>query len=276
MNIKEYIESGLLEAYALGALTESERVAVEADIAMYPELAAELAIIEQSLQQFAESQAEEPPAFMQEKIWQELDSAEEDEWSGKIPQAQPKSVPLQPEQPAAKQPNFMRAAIWIAVIVSALTNFILLSQRNVAREEKDKLASKLDSLSAQQESLASQLGDYKKELDMMSDPDVKTVVMRKEGETGMAGMVYWSKDKEEAYVSLHNLPIPPTGKQYQMWIIQDGKPVDMGVIDNKMVETPGMMKKLSVSAGGLQAFAISIENEGGSPTPTQVYMVGGV
>ena len=55
MNIKEYISSGILEAYVLGALSEEEQVQVVADIAAYPELAAEVAAIETTMQQFAEA-----------------------------------------------------------------------------------------------------------------------------------------------------------------------------------------------------------------------------
>jgi anti-sigma factor RsiW len=69
VNIKEYIESGILEAYVLGALTEGERAAVEADMVMYPELAKEIAAIEAAMQSFAEANAEEPPAHMQQQIW---------------------------------------------------------------------------------------------------------------------------------------------------------------------------------------------------------------
>ncbi len=269
MNIKEYIESGMLEAYALGALTEQERAIVEADMAMYPELAAELEAIEATMHRLADEQAVPPPAFMQEQVWNALNP----EAATQAPPA-PKSVPLPPPDVKQRQPSWMRAAIWAAVLVSVLTNFMLLSQRNKSREEQAVLAAKVDSMSATQQELTAMVGAYKKEMDMLADPAMQTVVMRKEGDTKMAGMVYWSKDKGEAYLALHNLPMPPQGKQYQLWVIQDGKPVDMGVISNDMVTKDGMVQKIPMTIASGQAFAISIENEGGNPTPTQVYMVG--
>ncbi len=270
MDIKEYIESGMLEAYALGALTEQERATVEADIAMYPELAAELAAIETTMHRLADEQAVPPPAFMQEQIWNALNS----EAATQAPPPAPKAIPLPPADTKQRQPSWMRAAIWAAVVVSVLTNFMLLSQRNKSREEQAVLAAKVDSMSATQQELTAMVGAYKKEMDMLADPGMQTVVMRKEGDTKMAGMVYWSKDKGEAYLALHNLPMPPQGKQYQLWVIQDGKPVDMGVISNDMVTKDGMVQKIPMTVASGQAFAISIENEGGNPTPTQVYMVG--
>lgn len=272
MNIKEYIESGILEAYALGALTEEERAGVEADIAMYPELAAELAAIEAAMHKLADEQAVPPPAFMQEQIWNALDTGAATQ--APPPQPAARAIPLPSADTKQRQPSWLRAAIWAVVVVSVLTNFMLLSQRNESREEQKILAAKLDSMTATQQQLATLIGAYKKEMDMMADPGMQTVVMRKEGDTKMAGMVYWSKEKGEAYLALHNMPMPPQGKQYQLWVIQDGKPVDMGVISNDMVSKDGMMQKIPMTVAEGQAFAISIENEGGNPTPTQVFMVG--
>lgn len=275
MDIKEYIESGILEAYTLGALTEDERTRVEADIAMYPELAAELEAIEATMHRLADDHAVPPPAFMQEQIWNAIKPEAQTQAAPPSP-ASPKSVPLMPDDNRQRQPSWLRAAIWAAVAVSVLTNFMLLSQRNASREEQKILAAKVDSMAAEQQQLATVIGAYKKEMDMQADPAMQTIVMRKEGDNKMAGMVYWSKDKGEAYLALHNIPMPPQGKQYQLWVIQDGKPVDMGVISNDMVIKEGMVQKIPMIVASGQAFAISIENEGGNPTPTQVFMVGAV
>lgn len=274
MNIKEYIESGILEAYVLGALTPEERTAVEANIAMYPELATELEAIETTMLDFANAEAIAPPAFMQDQIWNAINenTAEATQPVAAIPPT-PKTVPL--PQPATK-PSWQRAAIWAAVIASGLTNFMLLSQRNESREEQTVLTAKIDSMQASQQQLAAVIDAYKKEKDILATPGMQTIVMRKDGDTRMAGMVYWSKEKGEAYLALHNMPLPPQGKQYQLWVIQDGKPVDMGVISNDMVANEGAMLKIAAVISSGQAFAISLEKEGGNPTPTQVYMVGAI
>lgn len=271
MNIKEYIESGIIEAYVLGALPEQESAQVEADIAMYPELAAEKLAIEEAMANFAGEFAAEPPAAMQEQIWDALKD-EEDAADTPI-----RSIPMPADGGGGASGNgrvsWQRAAVWAAVIVSVLTNFVLLSQRNESREKQNELATRVDSMQQSQQELVASLNAYKQERDIALAPGMETVVMRKEGEQDMAGMVYWSKDKGEAYLALHNMPLPPQGKQYQLWVIQDGKPVDMGVISNDLVSGDGMLK-LSKAVSSGQAFAISLEKEGGNPTPTEVYMVG--
>ncbi len=65
--------------------------------------------------------------------------------------------------------------------------------------------------------------------------------------------------------------------QYQLWAIQGGKPVDMGVLPNGIANTPEMQKVTMVITNS-EAFAISLEKEGGSPTPTMenIYVMGKV
>ena len=60
VDVKAYIESGILEAYVLDALSPSERVEVETHISQHPELAAEVAEIESAMQSFAEDHDETP------------------------------------------------------------------------------------------------------------------------------------------------------------------------------------------------------------------------
>lgn len=275
MNIKEYIESGILEAYVLDALTPEERQEVAMNIATYPELADEVKGIEEGMLSFAKAGAQEPPFYLKEQVW---DAIVQENSKLQVPAQQKENAsnvrPL-PAQPVQRS-SWQRAAIWAAFLVSALTNFILLSQRNKIKEEQVAMQSRMDSLNQQQQILAQTISGYSKEREMLADTSMQAVVM-KTMQPGhpMAATVYWSKGKGDAYLAIQKLPMPPTGKQYQMWVIQDGKPVSMGVIANDMVEK-GMVTKLPMQVTSGQAFAISLEKEGGTSTPTmeQVQVMG--
>ena len=137
---------------------------------------------------------------------------------------------------------------------------------------------KVNTLSADQAKNKGTLERYQHEADMMADPDMKPIVMQTtQKDHPMAATIYWSKNKAEAYVSVQKLPMPPAGKQYQLWAIAGGKPVSLGVLRNEMIGTNGMEKVNQAVADG-QAFAISLEKEGGSPTPTmdQIFVMGKV
>ena len=65
----------------------------------------------------------------------------------------------------------------------------------------------------------------------------------------------------------NNLPLAPSDKQYQLWAIVDGKPVDAGIIGDC---NGGLCKLKNIPKAS--AFAITLEKKGGSPTPTLTAM----
>jgi anti-sigma-K factor RskA len=266
VNTKEYIESGILEAYVLGALTPPEQRQVVADVAAYPQLADELRGIEETMFQYARAFAFDPPAGLQEKIWGTLGSANA---------GSPKIIPLQPDY--RKPAMDWKVAATVALLIgSVVLNYVLWSQGRDEKQEKAALNNRMDKLQSEQKQLAASLSDYQKAKNMMADTAMQTIVMHtmQKGHP-MAATLYWGKAKGEAYVAMDALPEPPKGMQYQLWVIQNGKPVSMGTLPNNMANTPAMQKvPMQVTSG--EAFAISLEKEGGNPTPTTVYVLGKV
>ncbi|MES2702391.1 MAG: anti-sigma factor [Bacteroidota bacterium] len=265
MSTTEYIESGALEAYILGALTREEAAEVERNISRSTELTAELKAIEETMLRFTSSFSKEPPAYLKDKIWSTF---------GTDSNAGPKLIPLQPEY--RKPATWKYAAIWIALAGSAALNLALWNQGKEAKEQNNTLATQVNQMQAQQQQLTALVTEYQKNKSMMADTGMQTIVMHtiKQGHP-MAATLYWSKTKGEAYVSIDALPAPPKGMQYQLWVMQGGKPVDMGVIGIDMANTPNMQKVAKLLTSG-EAFAISLEKEGGSPTPTMenIYVMG--
>lgn len=274
VDIKSYIESGILEAYVLDALDVFERAEVEANISQYPEVAAEVAAIEDAMRAYVETFAEEPPAAMQGKIWAAVTSDMQD--VGSVSHKITPTIPLPlPTEQKRMQYNWANAAMLLVLIGSLAVNVMFWSQNNSAKTELASVKEQMADMQQQQSELVAALDVYKKEKDMMADTAMQSVQMKSmvPGHP-MVATVYWNKSKGEAYLSMQKLPAPEKGKQYQMWVIQDGKPVSMGVIPMDMTE--GNVAKLPMEVKDGQAFAISLENVGGNPTPTQVYVLGAV
>lgn len=312
MDVRAYIDSGLLEAYVLGALPEADAAGVACMAGNSPEVATELAALESSLIELSEAAAVPPPAAMQEQIWAKLQHRGPLEISR--PAAVISSEPivagshLQPDDaattagiPAVEAPlppqgrrvdispataprrnTFLRAAVWLALLGSLAIN-VYLKQDMQGRGQKATaqiaaLTEQQQALSQQQQTMSRQLAAFRQERDMMMQPAMKMVLMRgtKNGQD-MAGMVFWNAKQKEAYVSLTGMPQPPTGKQYQLWAIIAGKPVSLGVMPPPMAGQPGA-NKVDASVASGQAFAVSLEPMGGSASPTadQVLIVGAV
>lgn len=273
MNIAEYIASGILEAYVMGALPPEEMKEVAATVAQYPELAAEIAAIEAALVQYS---AEPLPDGLEDKIWEAIQMTKANaglaDTSATVPAG--RTISFQPEYRRPRQ--WQLAAAIAGLAASVALNVYLWSLGNKNTAESAALASRMDSLAVQQKQLALQVDKYQKAKEMMADTAMQTIVMHTmlKGHP-MAATLFWSKEKAVAYVSVDGLPAPPPGMQYQLWAIMDGKPVDMGVLPNDMANTPDIMKIEKPVTGG-QAFAISLEKSGGSPTPTMenIYVMG--
>lgn len=120
---------------------------------------------------------------------------------------------------------------------------------------------------------------YNKYQDTLSNyailSDSGTVSVSLQGVAGMENnraTVYWRSEDKNVYLQADHLPPAPAGKQYQLWALMDGKPVDAGLLRNG--ENLCRMKPVQKA----QAFAITLENAGGSPTPTlsRLYVLGKV
>ena len=74
--------------------------------------------------------------------------------------------------------------------------------------------------------------------------------------------VYWDSLSKDVYLLIHNLPLPASDKQYQLWALLDGKPIDLGVIPNEVfVERKRLLLTMKNTIGA-QAFAITLEKNG--------------
>jgi len=68
MNVKEYIASGILEEYCLGLLSADEQEKVLQICKLYPEVKAEVTVIENTMEQMAAKKAITPNAGLREQI----------------------------------------------------------------------------------------------------------------------------------------------------------------------------------------------------------------
>lgn len=79
INIKDYIESGILNDYCLGLLSEEKQREVELNCLQYPELQAEVDAIHESLDQFSLLQGRQAPAELNNRIWSILEQLSREE-----------------------------------------------------------------------------------------------------------------------------------------------------------------------------------------------------
>jgi anti-sigma-K factor RskA len=266
VDVREFIESGILESYVLGLASADERREVERMISEHPEVRRELDVIEDSVAAYAKLQAKEPPAAVREKVFASLGIEEKEEVR-------------MIEHPAAKSSGvqrFLAAASVALLIVSSIFNYILYNRLNETRQELAELNAEKEYLAQQFELTKTEYEQMQEQMAVMNDENSVRVMMRGvESHPDAMASVYWNKETRDVMIVVHNLPEPPAGHQYQLWALDNGQPVDAGVFE--MGDMSKEMQKMK-EVTSAQAFAVTLEKAGGSPSPTltAMYVMGGI
>lgn len=258
MDTQEIISSGILEMYAMGITTEAENLQVQEWLRIYPEVAAELSHIEIDMENFAQSNALTPSPDLKSKVLrsvQQVHFAAPEKIGGKVVNMLPFWKKL-------------AAASVLLLLLSAVTNLVFFNKYQTAQK----------TLTEKEEQLLA-IEDSKKgiEADMEVVHNKYSVPVALQGlpaAPDAAAKIFWMKNTGELYVDPSNLPDAPSGKQYQLWAIVDGKPVDAGMILTTKKGNNYRIQKMK-SFGKAEAFAITLEKEGGNPTPEgEMYVMG--
>ncbi len=253
MNIEEYISSGILESYASGELSESERTAVERNLAQHPELRKELAIIEETMEAFFLKAAKEPHAHVKAKVLHAVSGKQTEKAEHKNNHIILWRYATAASIVIALTSSFMAYNFWSNWKESEVSLYQLRALNEQVARDYDKVNQRLDAI--------------ENEMKIVSSPSFARVVMKGTANAPDAmASVYWNQSTQETYLSIQNLKALAQEQQYQLWAIVDGKPVDMGVFDS----ATGLHKMKSV--GNVAAFAVTIESRGGKPSPSMETM----
>jgi anti-sigma-K factor RskA len=256
VNIKDVISSGLLESYVLGTATAEEAALVQRLCKQHPELLREIEAIENGLIGFSEQLAPPLDPALKNKVASQLSFKRKEDQEAK-------TLPLNSNRTLGLY-KFGMAASLLLFVSSAFYTWML--HRKVTR-----LSGELAEMTAERSYMAQEMQVQqasmtatREQLQIASDPKVKKVALN--GMNSMVAMnaaVLWNTETKEVYFNARTMPLPGN-KQYQLWAIVNGKPVDAGVIE---LDSNGVFQKMKVIPEA-QAFAVTIENKGGSPTPS--------
>jgi len=260
VNVNEVITSGLLESYVLGTASAWETDLVNDLCKKDPLLIKEIESIEEALINYSSQSTTAINTQIKSKIEDELFSA-----SGQHAPTEANVIPLKDQNKSIRLYKLGIAASVIFIITSVVYIFSLQDKLN---KTVDKLAQTTTSKIKADEELLTQQASLiilSSKLDILSDPKVKSIPLK--GMNSLeshSALVHWNSTTNDVYFNVLALPPSPTDKQYQLWAIVDGKPVDIGVIDLAGDSTFQKMKSVKDAT----AFAVTIEKAGGSEAPT--------
>lgn len=265
MNTDDIISSGMLEAYVLGLLSEADARMVDQARATEPRVRAELDQIEEALELQAMADAVAPPPAVKARVLETI--AAERNGQRTVSQV----IPITRGNPAPRAWGWLAAAATIAFVVSAGLNIMVFSELRNVRVELARLETDRSVLAEELQVQRASLERSQNMLAVVSDPRMDVVFLNGTlADPEAKARVYWDKDRKAVHLDVLQLAQAPSGKQYQLWAIVDGQPVDAGVFT---IADDAPVVQAMKGIGNAQAFAVTLEPEGGSVSPTLEAMV---
>lgn len=258
MDTQTFINSGVLEAYALGACTDEEQQEVARMASEYPEVRAALLQIETDMEQVTRRLGVTPPPGSRQRV---LDA---------VAQAKQQGTP--PTNTGGTQGGRTWLGLWswlaIALVAGGLAGYQYADLQHNA--DRQKMATMELSLEAC-ETITQEKATLERQYALLSNTDTRRfdIVALDAERAQLQAFVFANPADGACLVAAADMGDAPAGQSYQLWALVDGTPVSMGVLDaapsNRLLEV--------ACVAGAQGYAISLEPQGGSPTPTQVIMM---
>lgn len=250
MNIKEYITSGIIEQYVSGLCSKEEEQELETLRRQYPELHTAIEQYEAELEINMLRHVTLPSVQTDEKILATLDKL---------------GTPVLPLRPVINNKSswlsIAAAAAVLLLLASSYFNYVLY---NKTKQRERTLNNDINSLNSLPP------GDYA----IITNPTITPVAMYGVGTHSICRCtMFWDKKTGKTYIIIHHLPKSSASKDYQLWAIVNGSPVNIGIIND---EIRGRFIEMQNVPPNANAFIVTLEKVGGTSIPTieETYLSG--
>ncbi|MFK8046438.1 MAG: anti-sigma factor [Crocinitomicaceae bacterium] len=272
MDIEQYINSGIIESYVLGAASNQEQQEIACLSAIYPEINDAVKTAQESLEKYISTMAVQPPEALKAEILNSIATVKQvennDESDLKIS-----------KKGEVKKMNFSAYGLVASVLIIAGLFYFLNTTTKKLNDSAQELSQSAEKLNALEEGLTTSSKQFRDSIQNLADKN-KILLATETKLIALAGTevspnskvrVFWNRGQSEIIVIQDFLPAP-NEKQYQLWAISEGKPIDLGVLDKNGLTT----EKRKIAIDDVDAFAVTLEIEGGAESPdlSQLYVIG--
>lgn len=240
----------LAALYAVDALEPAERAAFEKHLARCPQCREEVAGYAEASEHLASAAAAEPPAELRASVLSAIHGIRPgtDSRLKAVPAEEPAAPPGNRVSSLQERRQRRNRRLLAAAAAAVLMPGIAVAGWSLGADQERQ----------QQEQAAAQ--EQQRENRLLTAADVTAESVDVNGEP--ATLVY-SREQDSALFVASGLPDPGTGKEYQLWLLDDGAALPDVRFSGGAVRT--WLTGDLVPAGGA---ALTIEPEGGSATPT--------
>ncbi|TQD39116.1 anti-sigma factor [Haloflavibacter putidus] len=260
MSTQEYIDSGILELYVYGSLSEEETSEVQEMIAKHPEVKKEVEAIEEAVIRLSGSVSPYLPAVNYQRIKKNIFN---------------KKTKVK----TLRKTSWAAYAGWAATLLLLIASAVFYQQYQSSKETLQVVTTEKVALQEDNNQLENQQEAYAANLRIIRDKNTKVVPLEGQKNYSEAyAQAYYNKESKEVIIDAQGLPEPPEGMVYQVWSLRLDPltPTSVGLLE--AFETNDSKLFRVAEAPSAEAFGITLEPAGGSKTPTmdKLYTLGKV
>lgn len=235
MNLQDYISSGIVESYVLGLASDEERREFEQMCNQHSEVLEARVAFELAIEKQAMQNAITPSSDLKSKLMEKISTG-----------AKIVSMPATP----VKKINIWKYAAAACLLLLAGSAYLNLSLSGKNKQLKNDYSQAI-----------AKLADMEKDIKVLTEnPTVKMASMKGlPASPASYATVYWDTTTHDVFLLANNLPVPPGDKQYQLWALLDGQPIDLGMLDYDLKQRRLLVRMKN--AQNAQAFAITLEKK---------------
>ena len=253
-----------LGAYALDAVSPDERAAIEEHLKTCEACRAELQAMSDTTAALGSTVPSHPmdqahAAAMKQRL---------------LERARAEKRVVTPIQSVTIPARTRRLPWWLAAAASAA--FAVAMYRAIqAGHERDALRTELVAETMRSSALKDSLAQRERTLLAMAGADVKVVELVANNRRPNARM-FWAQSTNTWTMFAHNLPAPPQGRTYQLWLItRDGQRISAGTFAPDAAGNAAVSAQYPLASDALQMIAVTEEPAGGVPQPTGEVLIAG-
>ncbi|MDP9040921.1 MAG: anti-sigma factor [Bacteroidota bacterium] len=254
MNIKEYLESGIIENYVLGVASQAEQKEFESLCGQYPELLQAKRLFELALETEMLKKGVPPPPELIEKILLSINT--------------PGGPGFQKFQKGydtlERKMKVWKLVVVVCLLLLGVNIYIAYSINNkykILQIENIELKNRLDH--------ARYVDAIQALNPILQKSSIKwSTMVEPANSSHCMAHIYWDSVSTNTYLLVGNIPKPVSDKQFQLWAITDNQPINLGVFDIRKEGQLIQMKNVQKA----KIFVITIEPRGGSATPSMEVM----
>ncbi|NND95161.1 MAG: anti-sigma factor [Flavobacteriales bacterium] len=227
MNKEEsiFLESGLLEQYALGLCNPVEMMEVEQMLESSALVSEKYEEIQDNFEKLAKIRAVRPPEEVRSKV---LDFLNEEAEAPIVSMKEQYQSPS--ETPEKRGGSLLRLAAGLALLICLS---LLYTQWNAKQEllvKNEALQNELEGMRSEMDGIRTEVQSLTASMNFINDAETKKIKLADEEENDLRLIAYWNDSSEKAVLDISNMPNPPQGKCYQLWADVHGEMLSVAVI----------------------------------------------